>query len=104
MSRKTGFSDSNDDADIIISDDDSSDIDDNLHTNTNKQSIPYSQLPWIEKYRPKELSSVSHQDETINVLKRSIKTGNLPHLLFYGPPGMDVTKHIINHIVLISLV
>jgi hypothetical protein len=55
-----------------------------------------SSIPWVEKYRPKNLSDVAHQDEVITTLKRSLETGNLPHLLFYGPPGTGNRIHSIH--------
>ena len=43
--------------------------------------------PWVERYRPKNLKDVSHQNEVVATLQNAVKTGRLPHLLFYGPPG-----------------
>ena len=111
--------------------------------NENKKS----DLPWIEKYRPRVLNEVAHQEEVITLitlitffinidilrrifdlycfamvcidcggfvllnertlnpddnhdnhdnpkvvsaLRRTLSTGNLPHLLFYGPPGITL--------------
>ena len=48
-------------------------------------------MPWVEKYRPKALSDVAHQTETVATLTNAVATGNLPHLLFYGPPGTGKT-------------
>jgi hypothetical protein len=45
--------------------------------------------PWVEKYRPKSLSDVSHQTEIISTLTNAVETNRLPHLLFYGPPGVS---------------
>lgn len=44
--------------------------------------------PWVEKYRPKSLTDVSHQTEIISTLTNAVETNRLPHLLFYGPPGV----------------
>ncbi|MCE8422327.1 MAG: replication factor C small subunit [Candidatus Methanoperedens sp.] len=46
---------------------------------------------WIEKYRPKKLDAIVGQDEVIKRLKSYVKTRNLPHLLFSGPPGVGKT-------------
>ncbi len=52
-------------------------------------------LPWVDKYRPKRLNDVVHQVEVIELLKRSIETKTLPHLLLYGPPGTGKTSTIL---------
>jgi len=46
---------------------------------------------WIEKYRPEKLEDIVGQDEIIKRLKSYVKTRNLPHLLFSGPPGVGKT-------------
>lgn len=51
--------------------------------------------PWVEKYRPKTISDVESQDEVIKILSKTIETGNLPHLLFYGIPGTGKTSSIL---------
>ena len=42
-----------------------------------------SATPWVERYRPKDLTDVSHQTEVISTLKNAVETNRLPHLLFY---------------------
>jgi len=53
-------------------------------------------LPWVEKYRPRTLSAVSHQPEIIATLSRVVSSSaaaaDLPHLLLYGPPGTGKTS------------
>lgn len=48
--------------------------------------------PWVERYRPKSLQDVSHQTEVVATLQNAVRTGRLPHLLFYGPPGSGKTS------------
>mmetsp|Transcript_17799 Transcript_17799/g.35174 ORF Transcript_17799/g.35174 Transcript_17799/m.35174 type:complete len:341 (+) Transcript_17799:162-1184(+) len=58
-------------------------------------ATPERLIPWVEKYRPRTVDEVSHQDEVIAALRSSIETGRLPHLLFYGPPGTGKTSTIL---------
>jgi replication factor C subunit 2/4 len=63
----------------------------NLDDKINKSEY----LPWIEKYRPKKLDDIIQQDEVIKVLRNTLETGDLPHLLFYGPSGTGKTSTIL---------
>lgn len=53
------------------------------------------ELPWVDKYRPEILDDVVQQTEIIKILNNTKKTGNLPHLLFFGPPGTGKTSTIL---------
>ncbi|OPY29256.1 MAG: Replication factor C small subunit [Methanocella sp. PtaU1.Bin125] len=46
---------------------------------------------WTEKYRPKRLEDVIGQHQIVRRLISYVKSGNLPHLLFSGPPGVGKT-------------
>lgn len=51
-------------------------------------------LPWIEKYRPKDIDDIVGNDYTENFRKMSID-GNIPHLLLCGHPGTGKTSTIL---------
>lgn len=52
-------------------------------------------IPWIEKYRPKKLDDIIDHQEKIITLKALVEDKQLPHLLFYGPPGSGKTSMIL---------
>lgn len=51
-------------------------------------------LPWIEKYRPSDLSQIELDSITKNMFMTMIERQVFPHLLFYGPPGTGKTTTI----------
>ena len=54
--------------------------------------MPIEQLMWVEKYRPWTLDELVDQKEIKQRLKLLVeKKGELPHLLFAGPPGSGKT-------------
>src|SRR5690349_6258195 len=42
---------------------------------------------WVDKYRPRELSSVDYHIAQANDLKRLCEQQDFPHLMFFGPSG-----------------
>jgi len=52
-------------------------------------------LPWVEKYRPKNLSDLISHKDIISTISRFVSEDRLPHLLFYGPPGTGKTSTIL---------
>ena len=52
------------------------------------------QLPWVEKYRPKEIDHIISHQEIIQSLKKFIEMKTLPHMLFFGPSGSGKTTTI----------
>lgn len=52
-------------------------------------------IPWVDKYRPKNMSDIVAQEHVIKILDNTILTGELPHLLLYGPAGSGKTSTIL---------
>jgi replication factor C small subunit len=50
------------------------------------------ELPWVEKYRPANLSEVVGHEEITNRLKNYVQRRNLPNMMFSGPAGTGKTS------------
>src|SRR2546426_4338958 len=54
--------------------------------------MPLEEMMWVEKYRPKKLEELVNQISVKESLAPLLeKKGELPHLLFAGPPGSGKT-------------
>ncbi len=45
------------------------------------------EMPWVEKYRPRNLDDVVGNDDTLVRLRAIAVDGNMPNLILCGPPG-----------------
>ena len=46
---------------------------------------------FVEKYRPKVWEEMIGQEEIVREIRKGLEKNELPHLLFYGPPGVGKT-------------
>ena len=52
-------------------------------------------LPWVEKYRPDNISEIKGHVDIMKVLGKYKDISSMPHLIFYGPPGTGKTSTIL---------
>jgi replication factor C subunit 2/4 len=50
---------------------------------------------WVDKYRPYRLKTIIHQQHLKMMLNNTLKTGDMPNLLLFGPPGTGKTTTIL---------
>jgi len=62
---------------------------------SNHKTASSGRIPWTEKYRPKSLSEIIDHGQKILTLRALVNDDQLPHLLFYGPPGSGKTSMIL---------
>lgn len=43
---------------------------------------------WVDKYRPSSLDELSFNDDLTATLKQLAQCDDLPHIIFYGQPGV----------------
>lgn len=46
---------------------------------------------WIEKHRPTKVEDIAGQKDATKILKGFVASGEMPHLIFAGPPGVGKT-------------
>lgn len=51
-----------------------------------------SDLPWVEKYRPKSLAEVIGQENIVSRLKSYVSQKSVPHMMFAGMQGIGKTS------------
>jgi replication factor C subunit 2/4 len=52
-------------------------------------------MPWVEKYRPTKIDEIVGNADAVERLAAMAATGNVPNLIFSGPPGIGKTTSIL---------
>ena len=56
-----------------------------------KLLLVMNNLSLVEKYRPNKIKDIKDQEYILNAIKKTIINKDIPHLLFYGQPGVGKT-------------
>ncbi|CAG9464400.1 unnamed protein product [Pedinophyceae sp. YPF-701] len=52
-------------------------------------------MPWVEKYRPTLIEEIVGNTEAVSRLQEIASMGNMPNLIFSGPPGTGKTTSVL---------
>ena len=63
---------------------------------TTESKPPPNNYPWIEKYRPTQLSDIKGQHDAISLFREMLESNKPVHFLFYGPPGTGKTSSVLS--------
>lgn len=67
-----------------------------MHHSTQQHQTKSTNHPWIEKYRPTQLSEVKGQTDAISMFNEILDSNQPVHFLFYGPPGTGKTSSVLS--------
>ena len=57
--------------------------------------ITNNNIPWIEKYRPNNISEIVGNTQVISILNNMVEKNSLPHLILFGSSGTGKTSSIL---------
>ena len=55
-----------------------------------KKSSEKGMIPWVERYRPTLIEEIVGNSMAVSRLQEIASLGNMPNLIFSGPPGTGV--------------
>lgn len=67
----------------------------NYDSSNQKNKENTDKLPWVERYRPKNIDNIISHQEIVQSLKKFLALKTLPHLLFFGASGTGKTSVIL---------